>query len=204
MILLALATTARPAAASEPAAASLGVPAVVTAGQWVVLRWSDLPADVEESEIVLSLDGGRSYHVRVSPELEAREGEYRWCVPDLPTTRARLMLRIGGEGGERAGALSREFRIVHAEGAPRPELGFHEGQFWTGLEPLGGRGDPGIAQDTPRFGELADGAPGLPPEPTLRATSPDPVRAPGVRAATAPTRRGRCAGSAPREVPLRI
>jgi hypothetical protein len=204
MIALALAATARPVVASEPGAASLGVPAVVAVGQWVVLRWSDLPADVEELEIVLSLDGGRSFHVRVSPELEACDGEYRWRVPDLPTARARLMLRIGGEAGERVGALSREFRIVHAEGAPRLELGFHEGQFWTGVEPLAGPVGAGIAPDAPGFEEHEDAVPCLPPEPLLRAAPPVPVRAAAVCAAPLSVRQGRFAGTVPREVPLRI
>ena len=108
---------------------------------------------------MLSLDGGRTYPVRVSPELEAREGGYRWRVPDLPAARARLMLRLGGEAGERAGALSREFRIVHAEGVPRPELGFHEGQLWTGLDPPVGPARAGITRDEPRLEDLADEVP---------------------------------------------
>ena len=69
MLVLALAAVAHPAAAVGAGAISLDVPAVVTAGQTVVLRWSTLPEEIEEMEIVLSLDGGGSYHVRVSPEL---------------------------------------------------------------------------------------------------------------------------------------
>jgi hypothetical protein len=204
MIALALAMVAPSGAASGSVTVSLEVPAVVTAGQTVVLRWSGLPAEVEELEIVLSLDGGGRYHVRVSPELEGREREYRWRVPDLPVRHARLMLRMGGEEGERIGALSREFRIVHVEGAPRPDLGFHEGQFWTGLEPLHGPAGAGIAQDAPRFEDLVDEAPCTPPEPVLRSAPPDVVRAPAVRAAAAVAPQGRPSGSAPRDVPLRI
>ena len=202
--MIALALAARPGAAIGAGAVTLDVPGVVTAGQTVVLRWSKLPAEAEELEIVLSLDGGGSYHVRVSPELEAREREYRWRVPDLPTRHARLMLRMGGEEGERAGALSREFLIVHAEGAPRPELGFHEGQFWTGLDPLEGSSRAGIAPDAPCFEALADEAPCAPPEPVLRSAPPDAVRAPAVCAAAAAAPRGRSAGFAPREIPLRL
>jgi hypothetical protein len=204
MIALALAAPACPVAAASPASASLEVPATVTAGQTVVLRWSALPAEVEELEIVLSLDGGGSYHVRVSPELEAREREYHWRVPDLPTRHARLMLRVGGEEGERIGALSTEFSIVHAEGAPRPELGFHEGEFWTGIEPLRGPAGADIASDAPRFEGLADEVPGAPPEPLLRTVPPDVVRLPAVRTLLAVARQGRPSGSTPREVPLRI
>jgi hypothetical protein len=204
MIALALAAAGLPAVAAGAATATIGVPAVVTAGQTVVLRWGGLPEDVEELEIVLSLDGGASYHVRVSPELEAREGEYRWRVPDLPTWHARLMLRMGGEEGERIGALSPEFRIVHVERAPRPELGFHEGQFWTGLDPQEGPVRAGIAPDGASFGCLVDEPPCTSPETILRCAPPDVVRVPGVRAASVAARQGRPLGSAPREVPLRI
>jgi len=204
MIALALAATVRPAAASAAGAVALDVPAVVTAGHSVVLRWRGLPAEVEELELVLSLDGGDSYHVRVSPELEARELEYRWRVPDLPTRHAKLMLRMGGEKGERLGALSQEFRIEHAEGVPRPDLGFHEGQFWTGIEPLYGPVDAGIARDAPRFEVPVDEVPCESPEPALRFASPGVVRVPAVRAVSAATRQGRPPGSAPRKVPLRI
>jgi hypothetical protein len=204
MIALALAATARPAAASRAVTATLEVPAVVTAGQTVVLRWSALPAEVEELEIVLSLDGGGSYRVRVSPELEGREGEYRWRVPDLPTSHARLMLRMGREEGECVGALSREFRIVHAEGAPRPELDYHEGQLWTGLDPPEGPIGAGLTADAARFGSLADEVPCTSPEPVLRCAPPDVVRVPGTRAVPAGARHGRLLGSTPRAVPLRI
>jgi hypothetical protein len=204
LLALVLTVAAHPGAAAAAGAVSLDVPAVVTAGQSVELRWSALPADVEELEIVLSLDGGLTYPVRVSPELEAREGGYRWRVPDLPASRARLMLRMGGEEGERAGARSREFRIVHAEGVPRPELGFHEGEFWTGLDPLEGPARAGLAQDGPRFEDLPDGVPCTPPAPVLRAAPPESVRAPAMRAAAAVAPQGRSAGFAPREVPLRL
>jgi hypothetical protein len=202
LLALVLALAARPGAAAGRG--SLAVPAVVTAGESVVLRWSSLPADVDELEIVLSLDGGRTFPVRVSPELEAREGVYRWRVPDLPAGRARLMLRVGGKRGERTGALSPEFRIVHAGGGPRPDLGFHAGHFWTGLGPLQDATRAGIGRDEARFGELAEAAPCVPPAPVLHAAPPSSTRAPLVRTASAPAPRGRSAGLAPREVPLRI
>jgi hypothetical protein len=199
-----LAPTAPPGAASRAGAATLEVPVVVTAGQAVVLRWSALPAQVEELEIVLSLDGGSSYHVRVSPELEGREREYRWCVPDLPTRHARLMLRVGGGEGERMGAVSREFRIEHAGDAPQIELGFHEGQFWTGIEPLHGLAGVGLARDVPRFEDLVNETPCTSPEPGLRCAPPVVLRALGAGAVPLAGRQGRHSGAAPREVPLRI
>lgn len=95
-----------------------GLPPQVVAGQELVLRWSDLPETVEEVEILLSLDGGRSFPVRVSSELDARSGEHRWRVPPVPTADAVLRLRMGTRDAELPGPASRAFRIACARGAP--------------------------------------------------------------------------------------
>jgi len=203
MLALAPAAPAPAAAAAVAPGPTLVVPAAVTAGQVVTLRWSGLPADVAEVEIVLSLDGGRSYHVRVSPELEAREGGYRWRVPDLPAIRARLLLRTGGGAGERAGAVSGEFRIVHASGVEGPQLGFHEGQFWTGFDDP--PAVPGLRTGAagPRFEDVADPAPCAPVQPAPRvvpAADPYPGHA-GATSVPVPLIPARA--STPRQVPLR-
>jgi hypothetical protein len=111
---------------------------------------------------------------------------------------------MGGEEGERVGALSREFRIEHVEGVPRPDLGFHEGQFWTGIEPLHGPADAGFARDLPRFEPLAEQIPCEPSRPALRSAPPGAVRTSAVSTASTGARLGRPSGAAPREVPLRL
>ena len=202
-LLLALLAAAAPRSGAATAV-RLDVPGMVSAGQVVELRWSALPGDADEAELVLSLDGGRSWPVRVSPELEAREGLYRWRVPDLPADRARLALRVGGAAGERLAALSREFRIAHVAGAPAPELGFREGWLWIGLDAPDGRRPPGIGGEAPRLEDAADAAPCAPPAPPALVAPASGGRSPITRASVAPPPRLRAAGSAPREVPLRI
>jgi hypothetical protein len=193
-----------PGAASAAGGGSLEVPGTVVAGQFVELTWHGIPADVEEMELLLSLDGGRGYHVRVSPELDGREGSYRWRVPDLPTGTARLMLRVGGEEGERVGATSREFRILHAADAPRPDLVFHEGVLWTGFGPMRGPLRATFAPETASFEDASDRVPLDSPSPALRAGRPATARAPVLPMVTARGPGGVPVPSAPREVPLRI
>ena len=204
--------TARPdpesAPEAEAAPASAGgtieVPAIVSAGEAIELRWHGLPGEVEEMELLLSLDGGRSFHVRLTPELEGHTNAFRWRVPDLPTGQARLMLRIGDEEGERVGALSRVFRILHTEGAPAPDVAFHEGLTWTGQEPAGAPVPSSIAPATPGFESASEPvACGL-PAPQSRAEPLIPARTPVVDAGSVPQPTSPAALAAPREVPLRI
>ena len=89
--------------------AALELPALLRAGEQVEVRWSGLSADVREVELELSLDGGR--WVRISPELEAAEGRFRWQVPAVASARARVRLRAGGERFEQVVGVSAEVRI---------------------------------------------------------------------------------------------
>ena len=191
-------------AAAEPAAAiTLSVPASVTAGEVVELRWEGVPPEVEELELVLSLDGGRSYTVRLCPELDGRTRSFAWTVPDLPAEQARLMLRVGGQEGERLGALSRPFRITHAEGAPRPDLAFHEGTMWTGFEAPAGPLPAALAPRGPSLDEGAAAGPGALPEDGAQPVPPLRLLAPATTAP--PTAPWAClrTSTPPRDVPLR-
>jgi hypothetical protein len=123
ILLLAMLLLARP----QPVLAktpTLVVPGVVEGGQRVEVRWDRLPGSAQEVELELSLDGGR--WVRISPELEAREGFYVWSVPAVTSAHARLRLRAGGSdaGGEfeDVAATSVEFSIgSRASGTIRQE-----------------------------------------------------------------------------------
>ncbi|MEZ5313855.1 MAG: hypothetical protein R2862_09510 [Thermoanaerobaculia bacterium] len=70
-------------------------------------------------EAFLSLDGGRSWPVRLTPHLGIDRRRIRVRVPDLPTEEARLLFRIGDEREERAALLPERFRIVRGDTAPR-------------------------------------------------------------------------------------
>jgi hypothetical protein len=96
------------------------------------LSWSELPAGVEEMEVLLSLDDGRTWAVRVSPELDARERRFRWRVPNLPAAHARLRMRLGDARAEIETGPTAPFRIVGDSAVPKPRSLFHEGAFWTG------------------------------------------------------------------------
>lgn len=97
-----LAALAAPAMAAPPL--RLVSPAAGTelvAGSQAVLAWeavADLRA--EEWEAFLSLDGGRTYPLRLTPHLDLSIRRFAFRVPDLPTSRARLLIRYGNEGEE--------------------------------------------------------------------------------------------------------
>ena len=148
---LALTLSAAPALAA-PRSALADPGAEIQAGQIVELSWGELPAGVEEMEILLSLDDGQHYSIRVSPELDAHERHYRWRVPNLPAGRARLRMRLGTARAEIETEPTSPFRIAgDSEPSPPPPL-FHEGTFWTGLEtPGSGAVDPDVFSPVTRL-----------------------------------------------------
>jgi hypothetical protein len=128
-------------AGSRPARAS-GASLVLAgtefrAGESVEVSWTGLPPECEELEILLSVDGGRTWPLRVSAELEPREGGFRWRVPNLAAGRARLRLRYGLRHRELDGPATGTFRIVADPGAPATVFRFHEGDWWERFEPEG-------------------------------------------------------------------
>ncbi len=189
------------------------LPEQVVPGQEIELRWSDLPPAVEEVEILLSLDGGRSFPIRVSPELDARSGRKVWRVPPIRGEHAMLQLRMGTGEAELPGPASPAFRIA----VPRR---------LEGATCSAAIGDIGVAAyaELPSWSDLescAAGASSLrPPEqhlgvpdPTYANARPDPValdlpRETGCAAVLAsdPCGRpcGRAPNSTPRDLPLRI
>ncbi len=73
----------------------------------------------DEMELVLSLDGGRSFSVRLTPRISTGDRAVRWRVPALPTEHARLALRAGGDEvaeSEEILLVSDEFAIASSDG----------------------------------------------------------------------------------------
>jgi hypothetical protein len=106
-----------------------GVPARVRAAASLHITWSGLGPEVHEAELEFSLAGGR--WVRISPELEAREGGFTWHVPAMLSGPARLRLRYGGEWFEAEGEVSTPFLIEGDAGTainPVAERSF--GEWW--------------------------------------------------------------------------
>ncbi len=118
--LLALLTAAVPAAGADlpvrlvsPAAG-----AEVTAGSRVTVEWEagELPSEIVEWEAFLSADGGRTWPVRITPHLDISIRRFTVRIPDVPTPRARLLLRFGDERREVEVEAPGLFSIVPAPG----------------------------------------------------------------------------------------
>ncbi len=160
------AAEASPARVQTPTAG-----AEVEVGSVVEVSWNALPIEAKEMELYLSLDGGRSYPLRLTPQLPPGLGRLLWRVPNLPTPAARLRVRVGIPGrGEVDAEPSPVFRIV-AEGSVSAEpVVLRAGELWIGrgsdaspLTPpsLGGAGEevspllhlslPGELPQVPRF-----------------------------------------------------
>jgi len=140
------------------AAGTLGsIPAVLHPGEDVVLRWGELPADIEEMELLLSLDDGRTFNLHVSAELDPHEPRFRWRVPNVAAEHARLAIRVGRtslEGREELLAPSNAFRIVFRTDQPIDHFALREGGAWV---------DDVTANADPVHGDLAAPAATLAP-----------------------------------------
>ena len=195
---LALLVAAAPASASPHLH---GIPAHVRAGQELRLTRSGLGREAQEAELELSLAGGR--WVRISPELEAREGGFAWRVPAALAGPARLRLKYGGERFEAEGEVSTPF-VIEADPAAVVSRapGAALAEWWSGPH-SGARPSPSVS-----------GAASLHATGPAVALSPEPDRV--ARAADTPVARSRfrasprtradavVRGSPPRSFPLRI
>jgi hypothetical protein len=109
---------------------------VVKAGEQARVVWSELPGGVAELELLLSLDGGRSYSLRLTPQLEPERGGYTWRVPNLPGETARLRIRYGLRGREVEGPASASFVIVASSFEEIAPLRVEDGELWPARVPL--------------------------------------------------------------------
>jgi hypothetical protein len=105
MFLLAFALLSAKANADNGYSARLISPTagqVLYPGQTVRVEWkSELPKieNVEfcEMEIFLSLDGGQTWPMVITPLLDPRARFFYWTVPNMPTNAAVLDIRFGCE-----------------------------------------------------------------------------------------------------------
>lgn len=126
------------------------------------ITWTGLGPKADEAELELSLGGGR--WVRISPELDAREGGFTWRVPSGLAGPARLRLRYGGEGFEAEGDISMPFVLEQGEAAPHASDAV-----------LGGWWDLGRSS-APLPGPHVASEPSLQPRVASLALSPEPDR----------------------------
>lgn len=72
-------------------------------GQQVGVEWTSTLPNVRygawcERELWLSLDGGRTFPMCITPILEPKATHFDWIVPNTPTNMAVLDIRFGCEG----------------------------------------------------------------------------------------------------------
>jgi hypothetical protein len=77
---------------------------VLIPGQVVTIAWEYVDSNGQpatgawcEQEVYLSLDGGQSLALRVSPGLDPKVRSYQWTVPNAPTQHAVLDIHYGCE-----------------------------------------------------------------------------------------------------------
>lgn len=85
----------------------------LVAGSTVFMAWEarDQPAGVEEWEAFLSINGGRTYPIRLTPHLDVAIQRFTWTVPSLPGAEVSILLRFGDERDERRFAFPARMRI---------------------------------------------------------------------------------------------
>jgi hypothetical protein len=101
----------------------------------VPVAWSSpCRPDANEAELVLSLDDGITFGVRVSGPLAPCAASFRWRVPGLSSTSARLAVRKGRKGrpeSERIVLVSERFTILPTGTSPSPPPTRGAIEWWT-------------------------------------------------------------------------
>jgi hypothetical protein len=188
--------------------------AVLEAGATVRIAW-DLPkvgsAGFDEMELVLSLDGGLTFPIRVTRDLDPAAGSVSFRVPALPARNARLALRAGGGGepGEETILLvSEPFAIEVGARAPLESTARVSGEWRTGdalernggtqpFDPIGLAADPSTIESLPSMPPAAPRTDlalslcrpgGVCPEEPARASTPASGPAPSRAPTSSPLR----------------
>src|ERR1700682_3894537 len=94
----------------------------LVAGSTATIAWdaTGIPESFDEWEAFLSLDGGRSYPLRITPHLDLTIRSFTWSVPSLPVGEGSILLRFGDEREERRFAFTQRFRIAGSVTLPMP------------------------------------------------------------------------------------
>ena len=134
--LVALSLLSSAARAEGPSLRFLDAGPFLVGGQRVTVAWAGIPPDVDELELLLSVDGGERFPIRLTRSVDPAPGSVVWIVPSLATSSARLRLRFGREGREEDGEPSAPFRIFVPPGTPSSRLERREGECWVAGEAL--------------------------------------------------------------------
>lgn len=177
MALLAWSLAGTAGAADRFAAPIGGAP--LEPGATVRVAW-DMPGErgrgFEEMELVLSLDGGRTFPVRVTRDLDPSTRSLSFRVPALPSAHARLALRAGASeepGAEKILLVSNEFVIEADPASPLEPTASVRGE-WRTREALD-RGAAAAPPDARAFGTAEPALHAAPELPTAAAPRPRPA-----------------------------
>lgn len=108
LLLLLFPALTRPArAAATPWKAS-----AVIAGNRLNVSWDSCPSGAREWEAFLSLDGGRSFPLRVTPHLSTTIRAFSWPIPWVVAENAKLRIRFGNGSSEREYDVPGEWNLV--------------------------------------------------------------------------------------------
>lgn len=195
------------AAASNAETSGLWRPAAgerVSSGATLEARWALSPGDPsvgDEAELLLSLDGGRSFPLRVSREVLPESGRAVWRVPFLPSSHARLALRTGEDGEDESESVvlvGAEFEIELTQRAAAEELFRGRGEWATRAAARDAGAAPPVSgggwEGAPDLVRLPDSGPAIEPRstaaPNLRLEvaqdRPTPFRQPRRTSASIP------------------
>jgi len=91
--------------------------AALVAGSTAEIEWAPLARfgglpETEEWEAFLSVDGGATYPIRITPHLDSDLRRFHFQVPPIPTANARILLRFGDERRETAVEMPARFAIA--------------------------------------------------------------------------------------------
>ncbi len=132
---------ARPAELLEPVSGARLQPGAIVRVSWT--PGASGQREFDETELVLSLDGGRSFPLRVTREVSPAEDSALWRVPRLPSEHARIALRAGrGEEkeSETIRTVSAEFTILPGADDPLEQI-YRVGGEWRTVEAAGSAKD---------------------------------------------------------------
>ena len=181
---------------------------VLEAGQVVEVRWSGVPAGVDELELLLVAGPNRPFTLRLTSELDPATRTFRWTVPNLRMPEAKLLIRMNLDEREIESVPSPPFSIESSPASAMASLELRAGEMW--IEPSAT--DPRPDRD-PFHGDMRTVAESF--EAPLQSPSalpaaapvPDPRRSAENTTVTAPRialARSVLLSSAPRSVPRRI
>jgi hypothetical protein len=106
-------------------------------GELIEIRWSGIPPEADEVELLLSVDGGKHFSLRLTEELDADSRSFLWRVPNLVAGGAALALRMGIDGHEVESAPGPLFSLRPESYSFRALLRWRSEEIWLDSEEEG-------------------------------------------------------------------